>query len=176
MKRLITCLYHPIAKGVIFVIATLVVVALLSWIVPLIYLNALANLWAFVNVVRVLWYYNWTSDWSSTEIGRGTVAIKASLLLIIVVGLIRRTAEQIAVHTDQPLQRLGHGGGVLGETDLFGSYLATVTWVVIALVLGQRLELIRRLQRDSGYKPSIPKMFDGRSMKEGSARGEDSDE
>lgn len=105
------------------------------------------NVWAAVVTVRIMLHYHRTTDWQDSPIGRTTMGIKGAILMLVGVGIGRRTAEVAAVFGLTELRHVAHD-----VTDM----ILTTAWVLLAVVLTLRLRVIKGLQSSDSSEPEPP--------------------
>lgn len=94
---------------------------------------------ALVTIVHLMWRYHRLADWSAVEIGRSTMAIKGSILLIAVAANLR----SLDYFTDVNLSGLSEGSIIVG-------------WLAMSAALIHRDQLVARMQGEAHALPAPP--------------------
>lgn len=98
-----------------------------------------ARIAALVTIVHLIWRYHRLADWSGVEIGKSTMAIKGSIL-VLVLGANLRTLDD---YTRANVHLAAEIGIVLG-------------WLCMAAALVHRDRLVVRLQGEAHALPAPP--------------------
>ena len=99
------------------------VVVGLQWVVPVEHLLLVANVLAVLALLALMGLYTRYTPWWTSTVGLSTIAIKGSLLVLGIGGLMRRIAEQLAL-----------AGSIQGPTLLHAAadHIVFAGWVLIA--------------------------------------------
>lgn len=118
--------------------ATPVVALTLLWVVHVEHLLLVANAVATLSLLALLATYHRYTAWWTTAVGRSTVALKGSILVLAVGGLVRRIGEQLEL------------AGSVRAPVLLDQVAATIVylgWVLMAASTTWRLVVMARYLR-----------------------------
>ena len=115
----------------------------LQWAVQVEHLLLVANAVAVLELLALMGLYTRYTSWWTGPVGLSTMALKGSLLILGIGGLLRRIAEQLEL-----------AGAVQGSNLLYhaASHVAFVGWVLIAVSTVWRLAVMwPYLHRDQDH-------------------------
>lgn len=137
----------PVSLAILFGLGVFAAPAALGAIHDLAAAILIVNVWAAAVVVRIMWHYHRTTDWQDNPVGRTTMGIKGVILMLLAVGIGRRTEEfahTLGVHWLAPVAN--------AVTDT----ILTTAWVLLAVVMTLRLHVIKSLQSTNSSEPEPP--------------------
>lgn len=137
----------PVTTAVLFGLAVFAATTTLGQMYELGYLIFAVNVWAVVVTVRIMWHYHRTTDWPTNAVGRTTMGIKGVILMLLGVGIGRRTQEFAASHDAEWLRVFA---------DAATDSVLTTAWVLLAVVMTLRLRVIESLQSTNSSEPEPP--------------------
>lgn len=118
-------------------------------------INLLVNLVALIQISRIMVYYNKTTNWYDSAVGRTTMAVKAVLLLLAGTGMVGRALELITYHSCSlnlvPLATCPTR--TITWLSVIEAAAYTVVWVLTTAAISCRLRVIKNLQLDNPEDP-----------------------
>lgn len=137
----------PVGVALVFGVAAFVGAAALGAIHDLAAVILVVNVWAAAVVVRIMWHYHRTTDWQDNPVGRTTMGIKGVILMLLAVGIGRRTQEFASLHGAPWLA---------SSADAVTDTVLTTAWVLLAVVMTLQLHVIWALQSTNSSEPEPP--------------------
>lgn len=135
-------------RALLFGAVTIILVVALGRTIETTYLIMAANVWAAVILVQLMLHYQRTTDWADTGVGRTTMAMKAALLMLVSVGILRRSQEWLTDYGYSTAARV---------VDAAGDAMVASSWLVLAVVLTARLRVVKALQDADTNQPEPPR-------------------